>query len=241
MEETLVKMRKMQLISFMRAIIAHPYLYSSEEYQQFLRGGGDYKRCAAAVTPATGRRILFRYERYFGQPVAEDQDYLNSQIKQFEIDFTWQIDALREIKQKTKDLMESYDLFQRNLLEFASGVKDLEPILRGNEEEKPWFEPPARKTEFDNPYLYVHSWFVMEKQECSAMFNAIKARNGLLARREIAIAEKEICERKFKQLCEGKILLPWQSRNRQKVKYEERIETVREQSSWEMRLRTYWL
>jgi hypothetical protein len=227
MEEMLVKMRKMQLIGFMQTIIAHPYLYSSEEYQQFIRGGGDYERCAAAVTPATSRRILFRYERFFGQPVSEDEDNLNSQIKQFEGDFKWQLEALREIKRKTKDLMESYDLFQRNLLAFADGVKDLEPILRQNDDEMPWFEPPARVKEFDNPYLYIHSWFVMEKQECSAMYNAIKARNGIFNRRQIAISEKEKCEQKFKRLCQGKMLLPWQSRNQQKVKYEERIDTVR--------------
>ena len=221
-------MRKNQLLGFMRNVAAHPYLYTSGEYQQFLRAGGDYAKLAAALAPPTGRRIIARYNKYFGRPDINDEDSLDAKIKHFEKEFKWQLVALREIKQKTKDLADSYFLFQTNLMAFAEGVKVLEPTLRNEQGEvEPWFEYPARTHDFENPYQRLHSWFVMEKQECAAIFGAIKGRSGVLARRKMAISEKERCERKFKRLCEGKMMLPWQSRNRQKVKYEEKIDTVR--------------
>ena len=222
----LVEMRKMQLFTFMQSVVSHPFLYTSEEYQQFLRGGGDYKRCAAALPPATSRRVLFRYERYFGRPESDDEESLDARIRHFEREFEWQLEALREIRDKTKDLMESYFEFRRNLMGFAENVKEIEPFLRQEDGEMDfWFEYPAKTCE--NPYLRLHSWFVMEKQECSAIYHTIKARNILITRRKAAISEKDTCERKLQGLCEGKMVLPWQSRNRLKVKYEERVDTVR--------------
>lgn len=221
-------MRKNQLLSFMRNVAIHPYLYSAGEYQQFLRAGGDYTKLAAGLEAPVCRRIIARYEKYFGRPDLHDEDSLDATIKTFEKEFKWQLAALREIKHKTKALADSYFLFQTNLMGFAEGVKTLEPILRNEQGEiEPWFEYPARTHDFDNPYQRLHSWFVMEKQECAAIFGAIKGRNNILTRRKMAISEKERCERKFKRLCEGKMMLPWQSRNRQKVKYEEKIDTVR--------------
>ena len=212
----------------MKNMAAHPYLYRAEEYQQFLKGGGDYQRCACALPPATSRRIITSFCRYFGDPDMDSDETFDSQIESFEKDFKWQLVALKELRKKTKALSDSYFLFQTNLMVFSDKVKEIEPTLRQEDAGfEPWFEYPERIHDFDNPYQRIYSWCTMEKQECAAIYAAISARNGVLTRRKMAISEKESSEKKFRRLCEGKMVLPWQSRNKLKVKYEMRINSVR--------------
>ena len=220
-------MRKRQLLGFMKNVGVHAYLYTAAEYQTFLKGTGDYAKLAASLKPPTSRRIIGRFEKYFGKPDINDEDSFDLRIKQYEKDFKEQLIAMREMKHKTKALSESYAQFKANLAAFSEGVQLIEPTIRNEEGEmEPWFEALTRIKD-DNPYLCLHIWFVMEKQECTAICGAIKGRNDILTRRKMAIQEKERCEQKFKKLCAGKMMLPWQSRNKQKVKYEERIDTVR--------------
>ena len=228
LDPAFVELRRQQLFGFMASVARHPYLYRAAEYQQFLRGGNNYEKCANALECASSKRILQRFKRYFGQPGLEDEHAMEAEISRFETEFRWQVDSLRVLKHRTKALSDGYAMFQSNLLGFSEEVQKMEPTLRQEEGDdvEPWFEYPSRSHDFDNPYARLHSWFLMEKQECVAIYAAINGRNNIISRRKMAVQEKEKCERKFKKLLEGKFVPRLISRNKLKNKLEVRIEYV---------------
>ncbi|CAG9315297.1 unnamed protein product [Blepharisma stoltei] len=169
-----IESRKSLLQRFLQRISQITFLYTSEEFQMFIRGTSDFEVIIKNLKVAT-RDIMIVFHSLFCEFVdAEITDEIRVKLVEYDNFLKNSLGLFVEFAKAVKMIKEQFERFKRHFLDVNCKIKAVEKeyIMKLQESEMQIDNAQVRFA-IPNPFKELHSWAKNEIADISAMLNTI--------------------------------------------------------------------
>lgn len=170
LEPEFIEKRKKLLELFLKKMSNLEYMYESPVVQSFLHDKSDFKSAVKNLFQTdikNSENIVAKFPRYANDSLSPDID---EKLIDAEKVFKGAIDNLNSLANKASALVEHFDIYESDLIEFMNNLKNLGIAYTGKA-----LEYSARDS-FFNPYVIILDWAIAEMLDLEAICEAIESR-----------------------------------------------------------------
>jgi len=170
LDPTFIEKRKKLLELFLKKISNLEYMYESPIVQSFLHDKADFKSVAKNLglnDTKVAESIVAKFPRFANDSISPEteQKFIDAEKV-----FREAINNLSDLISKSSALVQHFDVYESDLIEFMGNLKELGIVFTGKA-----LESQARDS-FFNPYVIILDWAVAEVLDLEAICEAIESR-----------------------------------------------------------------
>lgn len=170
LEPEFIEKRKKLLELFLKKMSNLEYMYESPVFQCFLHDKSDFKSAVKNLFQTdvkNSENIVAKFPRYANDSLTPDID---EKFVDAEKTFKEAIDNLNTLASKASTLVEHFDVYESDLIEFMTNLKNLGIAYTGKTLEY------SIRDSFFNPYVILLDWAIAEILDLEAICEAIESR-----------------------------------------------------------------